>query len=94
MKVVKTKSTTSTWLGREGTVHSYHFDKNRIGKRVCFHVWKDTGMMDISVLKGTFWRGDGTEKMFFNMKEVPLPVGTMEVLAENLAEVWFRKEVK
>lgn len=80
-----------TWLGRKGTSTTYHFDGRRFGKRVNFHVWDDSPeLVDIKVLKGNFWRGDGTEKMYFELNAQPIPTGSYGILAENLAGMWLK----
>ena len=86
----RTSTHKGSWLGRKGTATQFHFDRSRTGKRVVFHVWDDTpNEVDITVLKGSFWRGDGSERKFFEMKSVPIPVGSYIHLAETLADNWF-----
>lgn len=57
MGIVKTTTFNGTWLGRKGTNVTYHFDRNRLGKRVSVQTWDDSDEIEIHALKGSFWRG-------------------------------------
>jgi hypothetical protein len=88
---IKKSSHKGSWLDRKGTVTQFHFDRSQTGRRVAFHVWADTPhLVDITVLKGSFWRGDGTEKVFFQLKGAPVPTGSYIHLAETLADMFLK----
>ena len=57
MKAVKTTVVKTTFLGRAAVVTTCHMDKSRTGLRVVEVQFPDTGMTDVSLIKGNAMRG-------------------------------------
>jgi len=92
MPVLKktTKPLTTTWCKRPGTVQTLHFDTQRLGKRVNFLRWLDTGEVVVSCI----W-GDGRTMGFRRYDELVVrgDLFDYEALAMTLAAKHFDTEV-
>lgn len=71
-----------SWQGRPATVHIFHFDARRDGKRVVFYRGDD-GRVDVRAVKGS-----GPD-YFYARDDISCPIGMMEIVAKVFAEAYF-----
>lgn len=68
-----------TWLSRPGDSYCVNFDSRALGLRAVVHRWHDTDEVEVSLVKGDFWR-DPDNAASFGKTELPADTTTDRIV--------------